>query len=527
MMAGKIISYGGAIHSTLTLKLILVLLLQLISTNYRVNANDEWMQPQNCGVCSCKWISSKKNADCKQKSLITVPKELSNEIQVIDLSYNAIPELKRNEFKDANLVNIHKIYMKNCTLQEINRDAFQGLQLLIELDLSNNLLKVLEPGVFGEVIRLRQLLMSHNHVQRLEDYLFVNLPFLSKVDVRYNQINYVGHNTFVNVSELREIYLDNNRLTVLHEDTFQKLGKLISLPLFENPWNCTCELLQFQKFAIDRILYTEPTSCHEPLELRGQKWSNIAAEKFACRPIILLPRDGSTIDANNDNITLACRIKGSPKPNITWTYNNHAVDVNDPRIYIRNSQEINRREPMDVYISELIISGVKNSDRGAYICMAENTAGRAKSEVFLTIPPVSEVIAGAGILGTPSSTASTIDNTNLLLIICMIAIILLTLLIIVVLILCCYCRRVKKYAKNGSISENGLMGNKIDKSQDSSILEGSVIMEMQKSLLTEVNPVEKPPRRAEMDSNGDLVDDGFELKKTLLDENSTGKRVVT
>lgn len=525
MMAENLISYKSAIRSTLTLNFILILLLQLILTTYRVNGSDEWMQ--DCGVCHCKWISSKKNADCKQKSLVTVPKELSNELQVIDLSHNEINELHRNEFKDANLYNIHKIFMKNCSLVQIHRDAFQSLQLLIELDLSDNSLTVLEPGTFADVIRLRVVYVNNNKIQRLDDHLFENLTFLSKVYFKHNLIDYVGHNTFVNVSELREIYLDNNSLTVLYEDTFRKLDKLIDLVLIGNPWNCTCELQPLQAFLKTRNLYHEHTTCNEPVSLRGKSWQTIPADSFACRPTILLPRDGSTIDANNDNITLTCRIKGTPKPDVTWTYANHPVDVTEPRISIRTSQEINRRESIDVYISELIITEVKHSDQGVYTCLAQNNGGKAKADVRLAIPTGSEVIAGAnvgaGVMGTPSSTPSTIDNNNLLLIICMIAIILLALLIIVVLILCCYCRRVKKYSKNGSISENGLMSNKIDKSQDSSILEGSVIMEMQKSLLTEVNPVEKPPRRNEFDSNGDLVEDGFEMKKTLLDESAASK----
>lgn len=524
-MAERKISYKSAIRSTLILNFMLVLVIQLILIQTGVNGDAEWMQ--HCGVCHCVWASSKKTADCKNKSLVTVPKELSSEIQFLDLSFNTVPELRRNEFKDVHLKNLHKIHMKHCTLQEIHRDAFQDLSLLIELDLSNNLLKVLEPGLFANVGRLRSLLMSHNQILRLDDYLFVNMTFLSKVDVRFNQINHIGRNAFVNVTEMKEIELDNNRLAVLYEDMFVKLEKLRSLSLFENPWNCTCELQQFRKFVMARTLYTAPTSCHDPVELRGMLWTTVKEERFACRPIILLPRDGSTIDATNDNITLKCHIKAAPRPDVMWTYNSHPVDETDPRITVRNSQEINRRESIDVYISELTISGVKNSDRGGYTCSAENLGGKTRAEVILTIPPVLEVIAGAGIMGTPSSTPSTIDNTNLLLIICMIAIILLALLIIVVLILCCYCRRVKKYAKNGSISENGLMGSKIDKSQDSSILEGSVIMEMQKSLLTEVNPVEKPPRRTELDSNGDLIDDGFELKRMLLDESVQGSKCLS
>ena len=49
-------------------------------------------------------------------------------------------------------------------------------------------------------------------------------------------------------------------------------------------------------------------------------------------------------------------------------------------------------------------------------------------------------------------------------------------------------------------------------------------MEMQKSLLTDVNPVEKPPRRTEVDSLD--RESGHDAKQTLLDETIYGRQTV-
>lgn len=485
----------------------------------QVAADAEWMN--ECGVCHCKWISSKKMADCKNTSLISVPKEMSNELQVIDLSHNTIYEIKANEFKDANLPNLHKIYMRNCSLQEINRDAFKTLHLLIELDLSNNNLKVLHTGTFSDVIRLRVLTITYNEIEYLGDSLFENLTFLAKVDLRHNQLKGISQHTFVNVSELREINLEYNQLTVLKDETFRNLQKLTALTLYQNPWNCTCELQQFQKFVIMRGLYTPPTDCLTPMNLRGKLWTEVPADKFACRPVILFPHDGLTIDATSENITIMCRMKGAPKPQVKWLYNNQSLNPNDQRITIRFAEEMNRRDTVDMYVAELNIAGVRTEDRGTYTCIASNNGGETKADTNLAVPPVLESIGGLGVIGSTAFIPTT-NQSNLLFMICLIAIILLSLLIILVLMLCCYCRRVKKYSKNGSISENGLVSSKMDRS-DNSMLEGSVILEMQKSLLTEVNPVEKPPRRNDVDGKSIPADDGQELKKTLLDEQSYGK----
>lgn len=488
-----------------------------------ISADAEWMN--DCGVCKCKWISSKKQADCTQRNLVSVPKEMSNELQVIDLSSNIIAELRNSVFRDANLLNLHKIYLKNCTLQEIHRDAFKEMSLLIELDLSYNQLKVLYPGTFTDVFRLRVLIVTHNEIEHLGDNLFENLGFLAKVDFRYNSLKSISQYTFVNVTVIREIDLENNQLTVLKEESFRGMPSLRSLTLNQNPWNCTCDLLPFQKFSIAHGLYTPPTSCNLPMKLRGKLWTEVAPEHFACRPVILLPHDGYTIDATTENITITCKMKASPKPHIEWRYNNEALNEEDTRITVKYSEEENRlTQTTDLYSSDLIIVGVTPNDRGIYTCVATNTGGESKVEVHVIVPPVLESLDGLGIISSTAGIPTT-NQTNLLFIICLIAIILLILLILLTLILCCYCRRVKKYSKNGSISENGLVSGKVDRSTDGSMLEGSVIMEMQKSLLTEVNPVEKPPRRSETDGKSIPSDDVQEIKKTLLDE-QYGKRTI-
>lgn len=502
----------------LALQVLLVLLLDTTSDGVRAETTD-W--ESQCGVCTCKWISGKKTANCKNQSFNVIPTEVSSEMQVIDLSNNQIAELRNREFLNAGLDNLHKIYLRNSTIMEVNKDALRGLQVLIELDMSNNQLKVLHPGTFNGLVKLRTILLNNNELEVLDDYLFEDLGFLSKLELRANRLHHVGLNVFLKTENINNIDFNQNQLSVLKEETFRNLTKLKSLSLNDNPWNCTCNLQQFLKFVINKNLYTPPTSCVEPPHLRDKLWSDISSEYFACKPRIVHPRTNKIVDVVNDNVTLTCRISGSPKPDIEWIFNKRTINFNDQRILIRNSQEVNRREAIDLYTSELTIVGVRGIDRGDYICSANNLGGKAEVLFHVELPP------RAGNSMQPGVQQS--STYGLLLVVCLVVIILLLVLIVVALVLCCYCRRIKKYSKNGSISENGLMvASKMDKTHpaNDSMLEGSVIMEMQKSLLTEVNPVEKPPRRAELDggSGGDMTEEGLnDLKKTLLDETMFGE----
>ncbi|KAI8125363.1 hypothetical protein FF38_02334 [Lucilia cuprina] len=500
----------------------LLLLLNVQTTT----ANSDWMQ--SCSMCHCHWNSGKKTADCKSRQISTIPNDLSNELQVIDLSNNMIPELRREEFMEASLQNLHKIFLRNCTIQELNRDALKGLAILIELDLSHNFIKELHVGTFNGLVKLRNLVMNNNQIEVLENHLFADLHFLSRVEFKNNKLKRIDIHAFGQLPVLSAVYLESNNLTVLRRETFQRTPKLVHLSLASNPWNCTCELQEFRDFAIAHRLYTPPTDCNEPKHLKGKLWNEIPSENFACMPRIL-GSVRSYVEAQSDNITLPCRIEGSPRPNVTWLYNKRPINPNDPRFRILNSVEQQRSESTNMLNSELRIFGVRSTDKGSYTCIADNRGGKAEAEFLLLINgdnySALDGTGGATTFGGMGTTTSD-RETNILLIICLIVTTLLLLLIVVVLVICWYCRRIKTYQKDSTmLSENGLISSKLDKTHNGSMLEGSVIMEMQKSLLTEVNPVEKPPRRTELESIdgvGSSGDDGHEIKKTLLDETQFG-----
>ncbi|XP_030381340.1 uncharacterized protein LOC115629136 [Scaptodrosophila lebanonensis] len=496
----------------------LLLVLLLLQLGHESASHTDWMQ--TCGNCHCQWNSGKKNADCKNKGFIKIPMDLSNELQVVDFSHNQIPELRREEFLSAQLQHLHKIYLRNCTIQEISRDALKGLQILIELDISNNRIRELHPKTFAGLEKLRNVIVNNNEIEVLQDYLFEDLPYLSRIEFKSNRLKQVQMHVFSGQMPVSVISLEDNLLTHLHKRTFEDLKKLMNLSLQGNMWNCSCDLQEFRDYTFTRRLYTPPTNCHDPPYLRGKMWMDVPSENFACRPRIL-GSVRSFVEANHDNLTLPCRIVGTPRPNVTWMFNNRPLNLNDQRVRVFTSVEQmpNLSQSSQVITSELHIFGIRTSDKGAYICVADNRGGKAEAEFQLLVNDDYTAPAAApdGLGGLSISGASNDSQTNLLLIICLIATTLLLLLIVTVLTLFWYCRRIKTYKKNSVIIADELISPKPDKTHNSSMLEGSVIMEMQKSLLNEINPVEKPPRRTDIESV-DGGDDTQEIKKTLLDE---------
>lgn len=177
---------------------------------------------------------------------------------------HSFAEIQRNQLSNFNLGNLHKLMMSNCTLLQVDREAFMGLSILIELDLSFNQIEMIHPGTFHPLIKIRKILLHDNEIKSVEDRTFENLQHLSHVELKNNKIHFVGEQAFLSVP-LKTIYLSNNRLQKLEKTSFMSLTHLSSLTLGGNMWNCSCELKDFRNFVIDRKLTTETKVSEEKL----------------------------------------------------------------------------------------------------------------------------------------------------------------------------------------------------------------------------------------------------------------------
>ncbi|KAJ9584584.1 hypothetical protein L9F63_021072 [Diploptera punctata] len=235
-------------------------------------ADMDWSKcPQQC---KCKWVSGRKAAECTNSSLNTVPDNLSTEIQILDLTGNPLRELPKDAFSLVNLINLHKLFLRDCNIEDLHKEAFRKLEILIELDLSGNRIHILHPGTFRENVRLRILTLSRNPIQKLADGLFNNLTFLQTVEFSDCQLSHIGRKTFMNVPNLKTLALDGNNLTTMKVESLQSLHMLNGLVLHNNPWNCDCHLQAFRDWTIERRLYAQPTACAEPPVLHGKLWSD-------------------------------------------------------------------------------------------------------------------------------------------------------------------------------------------------------------------------------------------------------------
>ena len=100
-------------------------------------------------ACKCKWASGKRTADCESAGLESLPLfPRPDLIQVLVMDHNPLKTLPPKAFHLTGLINVQKVYMKNCSLHDLDPTALGGLVILIELDLSDNHIKELKQGTF-------------------------------------------------------------------------------------------------------------------------------------------------------------------------------------------------------------------------------------------------------------------------------------------------------------------------------------------------------------------------------------------
>ncbi|KAJ9594439.1 hypothetical protein L9F63_014124 [Diploptera punctata] len=326
--------------------------------------------------CRCKWISGRKGAECT--NFIALPDGLSSEIQILDLTGSRLPELPRDAFRLVNLINLHKLFLRDCGIECLHKEALCGLSILIELDLSLNLIHSLHPSTFRENVRLRILSLSRNPIQKLTDGLFANLTFLQTVEVSDCQLLHVGRKTFINVPQLKTLILDGNNLTTMQVGSLESLEMLNGLVLHNNPWKCDCHLQAFRDWTIERNLYAQPTSCSEPPVLHGKLWSDLSSGDFACRPQIIKTH----IQVDSSNVTFSCQVKGSPPPQVHWEFNSRIIHNYSRTPYVDQRYLIAESQLPSRWVN-LTVSNVRPENHGDYICVARNRAGIDERNVTL------------------------------------------------------------------------------------------------------------------------------------------------
>lgn len=322
--------------------------------------------------------------ECMERGLITIPESADTETQVLDLSGNNLQILAREAFFRVGLVNLQRIFLRNCRLGQIDDSAFRGVTNLIELDLSNNLLTAIPSATFRDTPFLRELLIGNNPIQKIEAGAFRSFRGLVKLDMSNCEIKMISPGAFENIEGLESLKINGNHLSELRPQTVEVLSKLHGVDLHSNPWHCDCRLRVIKEWLVkNNIPYPQDPKCAGgPERLIEKSFSEIHIDDLACKPDIL-PVSRYIETVSGDNATLTCRANAVPPAHIKWYWNgklltNNSLFAPHQKVHV---SETGRQEKRSI----LVITNVQPVEMAEFYCVAENRGGSSETNFTLRV----------------------------------------------------------------------------------------------------------------------------------------------
>lgn len=362
----------------------LILLITTCITLNTITASQDWTD--ECpSACRCKWSSGKKTAVCRDAGFTAIPASLNSDMQVLDLTGNAIPYLTEDAFQSVGLINLQRVFIRSARVHEVHKDAFRDLTILVEVDISDNLITNLNPETFSGNLRLKALYLSGNPLRELPSEQFAPLPHLRSIELVNCQLTLINSNAFKHVPGLESLNLKDNKLSQLSESVFHPIAQLKTLVLDGNPWYCDCRLRGFRNWFLNSNLYRVPVSCHGPRPLAERSWASISPERFACAPQVSITEQVLQVEVGG-NVTIGCHVRGDPEPKVTWLYNGHEIGSLNASSHPDQVLLIEVEEGLlDKWINVSVFN-VTDLDAGDYSCVAQNIEGLVSRNVTLVLP---------------------------------------------------------------------------------------------------------------------------------------------
>ncbi|XP_043987947.1 toll-like receptor 8 [Gambusia affinis] len=225
-------------------------------------------------------------------------------LRVLNMSHNSISTLTTKQMHSRSLAELQFTHNKLGTLWKVGDDSyktlFTNLTNLTVLDISWNDIEKIPDDVYEKLPRnLTELRISNN---KMTDFSWDSLTYfhqLKILDLSYNLLSdiagiktvtsfsltflYLTHNQichlesffFNGMKSLETLSLSSNKLAIINQTTFQpKPVKLKTLFLQKNPFQCTCDSLDFlvwlgnRQIRIPRL--TTEVRCETPLKDRNK-----------------------------------------------------------------------------------------------------------------------------------------------------------------------------------------------------------------------------------------------------------------
>ena len=141
------------------------------------------------------------------------------------LQGNPIQTIEDFAFSDLN--SMRQLSIPDAQIDSISRYALDGLDNLVYLNFSNNLISWMDDMIFSSTPKLEVIDLSHNNLKSIGDH-FVHTSELEFLNLSFNEITHVHDFSLHRLEQLRELHLEGNKLTCV---SYALLANTLSLEI--------------------------------------------------------------------------------------------------------------------------------------------------------------------------------------------------------------------------------------------------------------------------------------------------------
>ncbi|XP_037026204.1 toll-like receptor 3 [Bradysia coprophila] len=279
------------------------------------------------GLLKLEWLDVSRNNLTKLSELSFPP---FPNLEVVDFRYNPITHIYPMSFGVMNntmhmfigsdtgsldlsfgssftsLDRLDTLTLFNATIPVLNQKVFAGLKSITKLTMQGDIRRI-EFDAFAEMPKLKELFLSKCKIREISMDIFYGIRNLEIVDLSSNELFYLPHGLFDEQKRIREIYLQDNLLTEL-PGRFFDLPSVELIRLTENPWTCSCQLLEWKQGITNKKRAGKiPKKCINDLQRGEVRCTGSGNEDAYVFDNKLSPRCGLPEDMKDRSVYYALR----------------------------------------------------------------------------------------------------------------------------------------------------------------------------------------------------------------------------
>ena len=148
------------------------------------------------------------------------------------LTENKLNKIRSGAFNG--LYRLQIIFLDKNQIEEIEKNSFETLNDLRQLNIQSNKIKIIKNEIFFERTNLEILFLYNNNIESIESIPFNTLRALKKLHLFSNKLKTIKFGNFIHLQNLKELKLDKNEIGSFDANTFIGLEKLSFLDLSAN-----------------------------------------------------------------------------------------------------------------------------------------------------------------------------------------------------------------------------------------------------------------------------------------------------